>query len=102
MKHVIVFRSRLRPGVEEAYGAHAEHIFTIAETMPGMLSARDYVADDGERVSIIEFDSAENLRRWREHPEHVRAQDRGRAEWYSWYAIQICIVERASEFTWKP
>ena len=99
MKHVIVFRSRLRPGVEAEYGAHADQMYELARTMPGMLSARDYAADDGERVSIIEFDSAENLRRWREHPDHVRAQDRGRLEWYSFYSIQICIVERSSEFS---
>ncbi len=99
MKHVIVFRSRLRPGIEAEYEARATAIDELARTMPGMLAARDYTADDGERVSIIEFDSAENLRRWREHPEHRLAQEQGRADWYSWYSIQICIVERASEFT---
>lgn len=70
----------------------------LAATMPGMLSARDHVAEDGERVAIIELDSAEHLQAWREHPQLVRAQAEGRERWYASYAIQICRLERASRF----
>ena len=105
-RYVIVFRSRLRPGVEEEYGTRAQAIYELAVKMPGMLSAADFVAEDGERVSIIEFDSADNLRAWREHPDHMRAQEEGRARFYASYRIQICMVERTAEFdgatsTWQ-
>lgn len=96
--YVIVFRSRLRPGVEAEYGARAEAVYQLAEKMPGMMSAQDFVAEDGERVSIIEFDSAEHLAAWREHPEHRKAQAEGREKFYTTYAIQICTVERSSRF----
>jgi len=59
--YVVVFKSRLRPGVESAYLAHAEAIYQIAVTMPGLVSATDYTAEDGERVSIIEFDTLDHL-----------------------------------------
>ncbi len=97
--YLIVFRSRLRPGVEAEYARRAEAIYEIAATMPGMLRARDYVGEDGERISVVEFDTAENLARWREHPEHVRAQQEGRERFYATYEIQICRIDRASRFT---
>jgi heme-degrading monooxygenase HmoA len=97
-RYVIVFRSRLRPGVEAEYSAKADEMYGIVSAMPGLLSAKDFVADDGERVAIIEFDSAEHLRAWREHPEHLRAQLEGRERWYASYDIQICVVERGSHF----
>ena len=97
-RHVIVFRSRLRPGVEAEYSARAEEVYGHATRMPGLLSAKDFIAEDGERLAIIEFDSAENLRAWREHAEHVRAQLEGRARFYASYQIQICLMERMSSF----
>ena len=97
-RYVIVFRSRLRPGVEAEYHARAEQMYAIVSQMPGLLSAKDYTADDGERVSIIEFDSAEHLRGWREHPDHLRAQLEGRERFYASYDIAICVVERAAHF----
>jgi heme-degrading monooxygenase HmoA len=96
--YVIVFRSRLRPGIEEEYDVRAEEVYQLALTMPGLIAARDYVAEDGERVAIVEFDSADNLRNWRQHPDHLRAQEEGRARFYASYRIQICVVERSAEF----
>ena len=106
MSYVIVFRSRLRPGVEEEYGRRGEEIYALAQQAPGLISAKDFVADDGERVSIIEFDTEEHLLAWRDLAEHRRAQAQGRASFYTAYSIQICKVERASAFdlaagTWE-
>jgi len=63
-----------------------------------VLAAKDFVADDGERVAIIEFDSADHLRAWREHPDHLAAQREGRERWYASYQIQICPLERMSVY----
>jgi heme-degrading monooxygenase HmoA len=98
MSYVIVFRSRLRPGVEAEYGRRADEIYALAEKMPGLISSRDYVAEDGERVAIVEFDTEEHLLAWRDHAEHRRAQAQGRESFYASYSIQICRVERASTF----
>jgi heme-degrading monooxygenase HmoA len=97
-RYVIVFRSRLRPGVEAAYAVRGGEIFALAEKMPGYLGIKDFVADDGERVAIAEFDTAEHLRAWREHPEHAKAQEEGRQRWYSEYSVQVCVLERESIF----
>ena len=98
MSYVIVFRSRLRDGIRAEYDQRAEYIYGLAETMPGFMTAKDFAADDGERVAIIEFDTREHLEAWRDHPEHREAQQHGRDRFYTSYSIQICAVERAATF----
>jgi heme-degrading monooxygenase HmoA len=98
MSYVIVFRSRLRPGVEEAYARRGGEIYALAAQMPGLISSRDYTAEDGERVAIVEFDTEEHLLAWRDHAEHRRVQAEGRESYYTSYSIQICRVERSASF----
>jgi heme-degrading monooxygenase HmoA len=49
-------------------------------------------------VSVIEFESEEALRAWREHPEHRKAQELGRAAFYAELQIQVCSVIRQYGF----
>jgi heme-degrading monooxygenase HmoA len=55
---------------------------------------KTFGAEDGERVSIIEFESEEALRAWREHPEHRKAQELGRTVFYADFQIQVCSIIR--------
>lgn len=91
---VIVFRSRLDPGHVAAYHEMAARTRALAEGMPGFISFKTFNADDGERVSVIEFASEEALRAWREHPEHREAQRLGRRMFYAEYRIQVCSIIR--------
>jgi len=95
---VTVFRSRLRPGVHKEYLAQVERMNELARTMPGYISHRGYFADDGERVTIVEFESEEGMRAWRTNPEHRAAQKKARELYYSEYRIQVCTLERESSF----
>jgi GNAT superfamily N-acetyltransferase len=47
---VVVFRSRLREGVREKYGEREAEVWSWAKDMPGFVSSKDFVAEDGERV----------------------------------------------------
>jgi len=98
MKHVIVFRSRLRDGIETEYGAHAGKIYELAIKQPGFVDAKDFVADDGERLALIEWASSPELDAWRELGEHRAAQERGRSHYYAEYSLQICPELRGSKF----
>lgn len=97
-RRVIVFRSRLRPDISDAYNRHAGDIFALAETMPGYLSAKDFAADDGERLALIEWASPNDLVMWRNEPSHAAAQAMGRERYYSEYSIDICAPMRGSRF----
>ncbi len=96
---VIVFRARLRKGIDEQELANVgARMYEIAASMPGFISYKDFAAADGESVSIIEFESAETLRAWREHPEHKAVQQRGRDEFFAEYHIQVCSPLRDYSF----
>ncbi len=92
---ITIFRSRLRPEHIEEYERLAPRIEALARTMPGFVSIKGYLAADGERVAIVEFDSEEHHNAWRNHPEHREAQRLGREKFYSEFHLQVCRVERA-------
>ena len=91
---VTVFRTRLNPGVDDEYGPTAARMSELARTVPGYVSHKGYVAEDGERVTIVEFESEEALNRWRIDPEHRGAKKRGFESFYSEFRYQICSVIR--------
>jgi heme-degrading monooxygenase HmoA len=95
---VVVFRSRLKPDAAEEYGQWAARIGELARTMPGYVSHKGFTAPDGERVTIVEFQSEEHLRAWAANPDHVQAKRRGREAFYSEYRVQICAVSKQSSF----
>jgi heme-degrading monooxygenase HmoA len=95
---ITVFRSRLLADVREEYLALAERMSKLAATMPGYISHKGFFADDGERVTIVEFESREAVQAWRLHPEHVEAQRQGRLRFYSQYQITTCEVLHQSAF----
>lgn len=98
MRHVIVFRSRLRDGIADEYGSHAGKIHELAVKQPGFVAAQDFVAEDGERLSLVEWASSPELDAWRELAEHRAAQERGRSHYYAEYSLQICTELRGSRF----
>jgi heme-degrading monooxygenase HmoA len=98
---ITIFRSRLRQENQEQYAHWAEKIHNLAVTMPGFISIKTFTAEDGERVSIVEFESEEALRHWREQTDHRQAQELGRKLFYSEYRIQVCQPIRDYSFPKK-
>ena len=93
---VTVFRSRLKSEAREQYDPMAARMSELARTMPGYVSHKVFTADDGERVTIVEFADMASHRAWGDHPEHRAAQRQGRADFYSEYKLQVCEVVRES------
>ena len=96
---VTVFRSRHRPGVETEYKESAKRMGDITVTMPGYISHKGFVAEDGAFLTLVEFESEETLRAWSIHPEHIRAQKHGRTHVYSEYRVQTGKIFRDRGFT---
>jgi heme-degrading monooxygenase HmoA len=97
-KVVTVFRSRVRKEILDEYVPLATRMSELAKTMPGYIAHKGFVAEDGERVTIVEFASEEAHRAWAQHAEHIEAKKQGRSTFYSEYKIQICLVQRENEF----
>jgi heme-degrading monooxygenase HmoA len=92
---VIIFRARIKAETDhQDFAQVGARMYELASSMPGYISYKDFTAEDGENVSIIEFESLETLAAWREHPEHKEAQERGRKDLFSEYHIQVCTPVR--------
>ncbi len=96
---VVVFRAhRTEAGLGEEYLTALKRMEDLARTMPGYVSHKGYVAQDGERLTFFEWESAETLRAWATHPEHVATKQHGRERFYEDYCLQVCEVVRESRF----
>ena len=95
---VVIFRSRVKPGVEAEIEAVGGRMYALGSAMPGFISYREYAAADGETVAIVEFESHETLKAWREHAEHREAQLAGQQRFFSEYRITVCDAVRDYEF----
>lgn len=98
---VTVFRSRMRPEAYAAYMEAAPKVAAIAATMPGYISHKTFIAEDGERLTLVEFESEEALRGWSIQADHVVAKKMGRNEFFAEYKIQVCELIRERKFERK-
>ena len=96
-----VFRSRINEEAQEEYKSLSPQIVALAKTMPGFVSHKSYVAEDGERLSLVEFEDEKSQQNWARNAEHMAAKERGRAAFYKEYVVQICNVVRESRFSAK-
>ena len=92
---VTVFRSRLNPGVQDEYGPMAARMSALAKSMPGYISHKGFVAEDGERVTIVEFESEADVAAWSAQADHAAAKRRGREAFYAEYGITADAVVAA-------
>ena len=52
------------------------------------------VTQGDKEISISYWESEEQIRAWKSHPEHALAQQKGRSKWYRSYHVQVAEVIR--------
>jgi heme-degrading monooxygenase HmoA len=75
----------------------AEKMEALAKAQNGYLgieSARNSIG-----ITVSYWVSLEAIKEWKRNTEHLLAQQKGREQWYNWYNVRICKVEREYEFT---
>lgn len=87
--------------------AHKSSITEEYKVMSALLNAEIEKAEGymGQRhvgehttITISYWKDEESIRKWKMHREHLEAQRKGKEDWYDWYEVQICKVERAYAF----
>lgn len=98
-----VFRSRKRADIDAAaYHADAARMVELARAQPGFIAYKTFTAEDGETVTISEWETIEDARAWQRNAEHAAVQQRGRAEYYESYTVYSCDQPDARRFTRSP
>ena len=89
--YAVIFTS-IRNHGDDGYAHTAERMVQLASEQPGFLGFEAARQDIG--ISISYWDSEEAIKGWKANAEHQLAQQRGKEEWYRWYRIRVCRVER--------
>lgn len=92
----VIFTSKRTDG-DNGYIEMADKMEELARQQPGYIdveSARNEVG-----ITVSYWKSLEAIRNWKTNSVHLFAQEKGKSDWYSWYKVRICKVDREYEFT---
>ncbi|MFD0834918.1 antibiotic biosynthesis monooxygenase family protein [Mariniflexile aquimaris] len=93
--YAVIFTSTQNKNIK-GYDEMASKMEDLAKTQKGYLGMDSARNDVGITVSY--WESLEAIKNWKQHTDHMLAQQKGRENWYSWYNVRICKVEREYEF----
>lgn len=94
--YAVIFTSTRTDG-DNGYAEMAAKMDALATEQPGYLgieSAREKLG-----ITVSYWDSLEAIANWKANADHLFAQRKGIKDWYSWYKVRICLVEREYDFT---
>lgn len=94
--YAVIFTSILSE-LTDGYDNMAEHMEQLAKQQSGFLGLESARNEFG--ITISYWEDLESIRRWKSNVEHRAAQKLGKEQWYKWYRLRICKVERDYTFT---
>ena len=80
----------------DGYNDMANQMEALAKTQDGYLGIEN--ARDSVGITVSYWESLEAIKNWKQQSDHLLAQQKGKQDWYSWYKVRICKVEREYEF----
>jgi len=89
--YAVIFTSRRNDG-DNGYGKMVGKMVELASVQPGFLGVDSAREDVGITVSY--WADVESIKAWKSNVEHLKAQKKGREEWYSEFRVRISKVER--------
>jgi heme-degrading monooxygenase HmoA len=92
--YAVIFSS-LRTSSDNGYGQTAERMVELAKIQPGYLGIESARGTDGFGITVSYWESEAAIRNWKQHAEHLIAQETGIRHWYEHYELRIAKVERA-------
>jgi len=93
--YAVIFTSK-RSIIDMAYDKMAEQMEVLAKKQPGFISVE--AARDELGITVSYWESLEAIKNWKENTAHLFAQEKGKSDWYMWYKVRICKIEREYEF----
>ena len=87
----VIFTSIRQPG-DDGYAETADRMLRLAAGQPGFLGFESARQEIG--ITISYWESMDAIANWKANAEHLDAQRRGRRDWYKWYRVRVCRVER--------
>lgn len=99
--YAVIFSARRTDG-DHDYGVTAARMGELAAARPGYLGIESARSADGFGITVSYWESEEAIAGWKAEMEHLAAQERGIAEWYSYYELRVARVERSYPMGGSP
>ncbi len=93
--YAVIFTSVQTENIE-GYTEMADLMEALAKQQPGFLGIE--IARNEIGITVSYWQSLESIKNWKANLDHIIAQKKGREQWYSYYKVRICKVEREYEF----
>lgn len=93
--YAVIFTSLLKTS-SDTYEKMGLELEELAKEQPGYLgfeSVRNHLG-----ISISYWQSLDAIKAWKKDVLHMKAQQQGKTEWYSWYKVRIAKIEHEYEF----
>jgi len=89
--YVVIFKATIAE-LDDQYQRTAERLRDLAFEKYGCL---DFVSatEGDEEIALSYWETEQQIRDWKNDPEHRLAQVRGRDKWYQSVSIEICEVK---------
>lgn len=89
---IVIFRAKIR-NIDAEYYAAAKRMRQVALGQFGCIEFHS-LSDGRDEISLSYWPDEESIRSWKEHPEHVLAQQAGRERWYESYSVHVAEISR--------
>lgn len=93
--YAVIFTST-KTANTDGYAQMAEVMVELARQQEGFLGIESAQGEIGITVSY--WETLEAIAQWKANSDHLIAQKKGIKEWYTWYNVKICKVEREYSF----
>jgi len=92
---VVIFRATARH-LDAEYSATATRMRELALTQFGCLDFTA-VTEGNQEVALSYWPDEASIRAWKQHADHLMAQELGRERWYSGYRVEVAEIKRQYE-----
>ena len=90
---VVVFRARIRH-LDTDYSATASRMRDLALGQFGCLEFQAVTEGDQE-IALSYWPDESSIRAWKQHADHLMAQQMGRERWYASYSVEVAEIRRS-------
>lgn len=88
----VIFRAKIK-NLDAEYSAMAQRMRELALNQYGCI---EFIAcsEGEEEIAISYWETAEQIKLWKQDAEHLNAQQLGQNKWYASYTVQVVEVQR--------
>lgn len=90
--YAVIFRAEIKE-LSQSYIDEAKQLRDLAIKKYGCCEFT-CVTEGLQEITISYWQDLEQIKKWKQDPEHLKAQDQGKSQYYSSYQVQVVEVLR--------